>query len=137
MASNSRLRVSKIDVDIKYAKLRRTLNAPTGEVGRIVRGRAEKARMHARAQVGKRSGALAMSIYIDQSTKATGQQLTIGSNLPYAAFVHEGTRPHLIAPRGGEILRFTQKGRVVYSRAVMHPGTKPNRFLADSAYLLI
>jgi hypothetical protein len=137
MASNSGTHVSKITVDIKYAKLRRTLNAPTGEVGRMMRGRAEKARMHARAQVNKRTGALAASIYIEQSTGIRGQRISIGSNLPYAAFVHEGTRPHLIAPRGGEILRFTQKGRVVYSRAVMHPGTKPNRFLTDSIYLLL
>jgi hypothetical protein len=131
------LRVDKIDVKINQIKLRRILNAPTGEIGRLMRGRAEKARMHARAQVGKRSGALAMSIYIDQSRYAGGQKLSIGSNLRYAAFVHEGTRPHMIVPRGGEILRFTQKGRVVYSRAVMHPGTRPNRFLTDSAYLLL
>lgn len=130
-------RIEKIDVKINQAKLRRMLNAPTGEVGRLMRGRAEKARMHARAQVGKRSGALAMSIYIDQSMRAGGQRLSIGSNLSYAAYVHEGTRPHMIVPRGGEILRFTQKGRVVYSRAVMHPGTKPNKFLTNSAYLLL
>jgi hypothetical protein len=132
----ARVKVST-DVDLNYAKIRRMLNAPTGDVGRLMRGRAEKARAHARAQVGKRSGALAMSIYIDQSAQAAGQKLTIGSNLRYAAFVHEGTRPHMIVPRGGEILRFTQKGRVVYSRAVMHPGTRPNRFLTDSAYLLL
>lgn len=131
------VRVDRVDVDINYAKLRRILNSPTGEVGREVRKRGEIARTFARAKVGKRTGALAMSLYIEQSTAIAGQKMSIGSNLPYALAHHEGTRPHLIHARGAEVLRFSSKGRIVYSRAVMHPGTRPNRYLADAVPLIL
>lgn len=131
------MRIQKIDVDINYSKLRTILNSPTGEVGREVRRRGEVARTFARAKVGKRTGALAMSLYIEQSTSINGQKMSIGSNLPYALAHHEGTRPHLIHARDGGVLRFSSKGRIVYSRMVMHPGTRPNRYLADAVPLIL
>lgn len=130
-------RIDKVKVDINHSKLRYILNEPAGPVGREMRKRAEVARAFARMKVGKRTGALAMSLYIEQSAALGGQKLTIGSNLPYAFYHHEGTRPHMIHARGGEVLRFSSKGRVVYSRMVMHPGTKPNRYLADAIPLIV
>lgn len=49
---------------------------------------------------------------------------------PAASFVMNGTRPHEIRPRKHNgVLRFTTGGRIVFARAVHHPGTQPNPFL--------
>jgi hypothetical protein len=45
---------------------------------------------------------------------------------------HQGTRPHIIVPRRAQTLRFYSRGRIVYSKLVHHPGTKPNRYLTDN-----
>ena len=131
------MKIKDIKVEINSARLRYTLNAPEGPVGREMKKRAEVAREFARSKVGKRTGQLAMSIYIEHSPALGGQKIRIGSNLPYAYYHHEGTKPHLIHARDGGILRFSSRGRVVYSRVVMHPGTKPNRYLADAIPLIV
>lgn len=49
---------------------------------------------------------------------------------PAASYVMNGTKPHDIYPRKNNgVLRFTTGGRVVFTRHVSHPGTKPNPFL--------
>jgi hypothetical protein len=62
---------------------------------------------------------------------ANGQYLWIGSNKNYAYIHHEGTRPHIITPTKAKALRFTSGRRVIYTRMVKHPGTKPNRYLSN------
>jgi hypothetical protein len=132
MAKNIEIKFKPNDSGLYY-----TLKAPNGTVGRHLKTRAELIRSLARARVGKRTGALAMSLYINQSVFLNGQIIEIGSKLPYALFHHEGTRPHVIHARQGGTLRFTSRSRIVYSRAVMHPGTKANRYLADSLPLIL
>ena len=129
----------KVDIDFKAnaAGMRYTLKSANGPVGRHMRAKAELVREMARLKVGKRTGALAMSIYISQSSTTYGQKIEIGSKLPYALMHHEGTRPHMIFPKNGQVLRFTSKSRVVYARTVMHPGTRANKYLADSLYLIL
>ena len=41
-----------------------------------------------------------------------------------------------ITPDTAEVLRFSSRGRIVYTRVVRHPGTKPNKYLADNLYLI-
>lgn len=49
---------------------------------------------------------------------------------PAATFVMNGTSPHPIRPkRPNGVLRFTVGNRIVFARAVSHPGTQPNPFL--------
>lgn len=55
------------------------------------------------------------------------------ANAPYAKFVEEGTRPHLILPRRAKVLRFVQNGVVRFARGVFHPGTEPRPFMKDAA----
>lgn len=55
--------------------------------------------------------------------------LTVGSDLEYAAFVNDGTRPHEIRPRTKQVLKFTVGGRTVYAKVVHHPGTRARPFL--------
>jgi hypothetical protein len=63
------------------------------------------------------------------------QQLRIGSDNEIALLHHNGSRPHAISARGPQVMRFSNRGRMVYSRQVAHPGTKPNRYLSDNLYL--
>lgn len=56
-------------------------------------------------------------------------QFTVGSNVEYASYVHDGTRPHIIRPRNARALRFVVGGQVVYARVVHHPGTAARPFL--------
>lgn len=55
------------------------------------------------------------------------------TNVNYAQYVHEGTRPHKITPRApGGVLRFPVPPRsrnFVFARSVNHPGTRPRPFL--------
>jgi hypothetical protein len=61
---------------------------------------------------------------------------------PYAPFVEYGTKPHRIVARSRGRLRFYYKkfGRVVFVRAVNHPGTRPYKFgwnASHSAYRVL
>lgn len=112
------------------------LNDPRGEVGKFLAKRGKLMLMRAKQQVGVKTGALQKSIRLIHERGMLGQYLKIGSLLPYALLHHEGTRPHLITADDGRLLRFTSQGRVVYSRQVMHPGTKPNRYLSDQLWIV-
>jgi hypothetical protein len=61
-----------------------------------------------------------------------GLTAVIGSDNRIALMHHQGTRPHIIMPRRAQTLRFYSRGRIVYSKLVHHPGTKPNRYLTDN-----
>ena len=112
-----------------------TLKQEYGTLGKWMKAGARKVIAGAKAQVGKDTGALMNSITFTHSRSATGQKVQIGSSLGYALAHHEGTRPHRISGRKGGMLRFTSASRVVYTRAVMHPGTRPNKYLADNLTL--
>ncbi len=76
------------------------------------------------------TGRLRASIRIEsRRTLALRSIFTIGSDVYYAPFVNDGTRPHEIRPRRAQALRFVIGGRVVFAKVVHHPGTRPNPFL--------
>jgi len=51
----------------------------------------------------------------------------------YAVYVHEGTAPHTIKPKG-KYLRFKGSGgNYVFAKSVNHPGTKANPFLTATS----
>jgi len=55
---------------------------------------------------------------------------------PYATYVHEGTRPHIILPKkAGGVLAFywPKAGKTVFMRRVNHPGTQGQHYLTDAA----
>lgn len=56
-------------------------------------------------------------------------QYTISTDVEYAPYVHDGTRPHVIRPKNASVLRFEIGGRVVYARVVHHPGTRARPFI--------
>ena len=113
------------------------LKQPQGEVGRWLRKRGTMIQSAAMAQVGVKTGALKASIKLIHERTVFGQMLKIGSPLSFALVHHEGSRPHVITPKNAKMLRFTSKGRVVYARTVLHPGARPNKYLADNLYMIL
>jgi hypothetical protein len=131
------MRVQKVVFVENKAGMDYVTKNPYGPVGRDLDRRARKVQAAAVLQAGFRTGALKSSISVTQSRELYGQSAKIGSTLPYALLHHEGSRPHLITGRNGGMMRFTSRGRVVYARQVMHPGTRPNRYLADNLWLAL
>jgi len=60
-----------------------------------------------------------------------GRVASIGTNVRYAIYVEEGTKPHVIFPRVKKALFW--KGALHPVKRVMHPGTKPVRFMERGA----
>lgn len=112
------------------------LKNPSGPVGRYLARKGRLVLAAAKAQVGVRTGALRASIHMRHLRDSRGQFVRIGSPLNYALAHHEGTRPHLITPNRAQVLRFTKGSAVIYAHAVMHPGTKPNRYLTNNLRLV-
>lgn len=112
------------------------LNNPAGDVGLYLKKRGRLIVAAAKRQVGVDTGQLRNSISFTHMRDARSQYLWIGSNEPHALMHHEGTKPHVILPREAPVLRFSSGSRIVYTRHVNHPGTRPNRYLSDQLYLV-
>lgn len=116
-------------------EINRVVNDPRGPVIPHLRKVGRTIVAAARAQVGKDTGDLARSIEFNIQRFGGLPELWIGTYNKIAYLHHEGSRPHAISARNGQFLRFSVRGRMVYARTVMHPGTRPNRFLTDNIYL--
>lgn len=136
MPSLTRIGFSDVKVVFRKPQLDYYLNNTRGPVGRYMFERGLRIMMAAKGQVGVKTGALKASINMTQYRVPMGQNVKIGSPLNYALVHHEGSKPHIITPNRAEVLRFPARGRVVYTRVVRHPGTKPNKYLADHLYLI-
>jgi hypothetical protein len=109
------------------------LNTPAGSLWRWLERRGNAAVRGAKRQVGVETGRLRNSIHMRHTGHTYGQEVRIGTTgVSYAYIHHEGTKPHLIAPKAGTVLRI-RSGRVIHG-SVMHPGTKPNRFLSSQTH---
>lgn len=89
-----------------------------------------------RTRINYSTGEMVRKIYSTRGHSPSGDlESRVVVNVPYAKFVHEGTRPHEIRPaRGGQLVFFwAKRGRPVWATQVMHPGTKPNQFLVRAA----
>ena len=106
--------------------------SPTGMTGRFLRKRVTILQALARKQVGVDTGALRRSIRYQVVRDSRGLIATVGSDNRIALMHHNGTKPHIIMPRRAQTLRFYSRGRIVYSKLVHHPGTKPNKYLTDN-----
>jgi hypothetical protein len=106
--------------------------SPNGDVGKYLRKRAMILQALAKRQVGVQTGALRKSIRYQVVRDSKGLIATVGSGNRIALMHHNGTKPHIILPRRAQTLRFYSHGRIVYSKMVHHPGTKPNKYLTDN-----
>ena len=127
--------IVKVVTRVRDSEIRREYGSIEGQMGRYLRKRGDLIVIAARRQVGKHTGRLAASIHLRITRATYGLEMKIGSDVRYALEHHDGTRPHLIHGRTGP-LRFTAGGRVIYTHAVMHPGTRPNRYLKDNLHLV-
>lgn len=76
------------------------------------------------------TGRLRASIRIESRRTLTLRTIyTIGSDVSYAPYVNDGTRPHKIRPKAKKALKFRVGGKTVFAAVVNHPGTKANPFL--------
>jgi len=83
----------------------------------------------------KKTGRLRSSIRMDRrassgrfasrSTPITSYE--VSANTPYAGYVHEGTKPHIIRVKNASVLT---DGTTFFGPVVRHPGTRPNPFLS-------
>jgi hypothetical protein len=99
-----------------------------------------RAALKVMAPVGKgpRAGRLRTSIrYERRTTAGSGVTATFTAYTPYARYVIDGTKPHIIRPVAARYLHFQQNGRDRFvgprgssarSAYVMHPGTRANKF---------
>lgn len=114
------------------------LNEPRGEVGQYLWDKSMWFIIAAKRQVGVQTRELQSSITIlEKSGRRGGQVWKIGSRMRYAYYHHEGTLPHMIQGKRKNqyrrrVLRFSRGGTVIFAHRVMHPGTRPNRFLSDN-----
>ena len=125
-----------VKVVLRKAEYEFFFNEPAGKVGRYLALKGNLIVRAAKAQVGVRTGALRASIHMRHARDIRGQYIRIGSAMNYALLHHEGSKPHMIKPDRAQVLRFTSRGTVMYAHAVMHPGTKPNRYLTDNLGLI-
>lgn len=68
-----------------------------------------------------------------------GDKITAGVEYrsPYALFVHEGTRAHVIRPRNKKVLAWVPRGagaKTRFASSVNHPGTRPQRWLRTALF---
>lgn len=109
-----------------------------GPVDVYTKGKANQVATAARRLVPVKTGALRNSIKVQQARDLKGRysvSYDVEAGAKYAAFVHEGTRPHVIT--GNPLLVFQVAGTTVFARKVNHPGTKANPFLVRATQAVI
>ena len=84
-----------------------------------------------------RTGRLRASIHADPPRFVSPMLVSapVTASAPYARYVHEGTRPHVIRASRGGALRFhwDKVGREVFFASVQHPGSRANPFMMTAA----
>jgi hypothetical protein len=112
------------------------LNDPSGDVGQYLDRIGREIVLAAKAQVGVDTGRLRDAIKLIHYRETVGQYIWVGADVGHALVHHEGSRPHVINRENQNVMRFPKGGRMVFSHQVMHPGTRPNRYLSDQLRLV-
>lgn len=125
-----------VPVEPGFTEVFRSYNGP---VGRDLLRRGRLVQAAARRQADDHTGRLDHSIRVTRFTRAGGDQsVRVGSDLSYAYMHHQGTEPHIIRPKNAKVVRWVDDAGIVhFAPVVHHPGTKPNRYLADNLPLAV
>ena len=126
--------MADIRLVLNDAALAEMLLSPSGMVGREMYKRGRRVERAARIDVGVDTGLLRSSIDTDVRPGLLGPSAYVGSEVSYALMHHQGTRPHLIVPQRGQVLKFRNHGARVYASHVRHPGTRANPYLTQNLY---
>lgn len=95
------------------------------EVGPVVR---EALKREAPVGKGPTAGKLRDSIDYTSRVGTNSAQMVFSTRVPYAKYVLDGTRPHVIRARNARALHWTDASGDRFARVVNHPGTRPNLF---------
>lgn len=118
--------------DLNRTAIERMLRLPGGIVYRNMERRVQRVEAEARRRApGSMGDGNNITVQIRRGPGGDFQGV-INSRHPASLYVLGGTRPHVIRPVRARALKFTVGGRTVYAKAVMHPGTKANNFLAEA-----
>lgn len=123
-----------VEVRIDQGRIARLLRRRGGRTEQKLRERTRRVAAIAEAEA---PGSMGEYITWKVVPGPGGMQGVIVCDHPAVDYVLNGTRPHLIKPRRvNGVLRFeVDGGRVVYTKLVRHPGTKPNNFLGRALRL--
>jgi hypothetical protein len=110
---------------------------PNGLIGSYFKRKGYILEQLAKQQVGKKTRALERSIHHSMRYTGAGFIVSVGSDNPIAYIHHKGTLPHTIMPKTAKTLRFHSHGKIVFTKVVHHPGTKPNHYLTDNLIKVI
>lgn len=125
--------------------IRRLFNDPSSSAERQLRQRAEAVKRQAQKNLlrppgGFDTGRLSASIEVVRTTEGGVVAYRVGTKLPYAGYVHNGTgiygpRGQMIKPAHAKALRWRGPGGdVIFAKQVK--GMKPNPFLRDALHAL-
>ena len=119
-----------MSVVVKFypAALASLTKSPDGLLGRWMQTRGRIVQLAAIRDCPKRTGKLSESIIMRWAPTLQGQEVRVIARQPYAIYVHEGTKSHVIT--GNPTLAFMWHGEMAYFHSVQHPGTQPNKFLS-------
>ena len=132
--------MARVRLDLNAASLQDALERD-GQAEGFTRAQARRVAEQARELAPSRTGKLRQSIDVEQRRDTAGRFTpgwAVVSDAPYALYVHEGTRPHVIRARRAAALVFywEKVGAVVAFRQVNHPGTRAQPFLRDALDVL-
>lgn len=74
------------------------------------------------------TGRLRSSERLELNLSGASPSFKVVTNVEYAPYVHDGTRPHVIRPRRRQALRFRVGGMTVFAKVVNHPGNRARPF---------
>ena len=96
---------------------------------------AEKVEDYIQSQLGRHAKTGALERSLGKKRIPGGWEVGHDSRVaPYARFVHDGTRPHLILPNKKKALRWPVNGSFRFSKkGVKHPGTEPDKWMERAA----
>lgn len=130
--------MAEVKLVIDGARMQEFLRGPQGPISRMLIERGELVKRDARRRVPVRTGKLRDSIvkrFVEEVPGGLGIRVVAAQ--PYAVFVHDGTKPHVIAARRKASLAFfwangPNGAGLYFFQSVNHPGTKAVPFLRDA-----
>lgn len=119
--------MAQLRINIDNAAVNRMLNGRSGPVNRDLQRRGRNVARRARELA---PGSMKRKI----SVSTESGHVRVECSHPATLFVVRKTQPHAIRPNPPrKMLRFTVRGKIVFTKFVWHPGNrKPNNFLAKA-----
>lgn len=95
---------------------------------------AEKVEDYVQSQIGKHAKTGKLEQSLGKTRIPGGWEVGHDSRVaPYARFVHDGTKPHVIVPKNKKSLRWAGGGVFHFAKKVKHPGNQPDKWMDRAA----